>query len=106
MVHEQVKHDEDNFPGIDGHMMKKASLAIRCLNHYVRQKILKTINKQSRMTVKEIYKSLNLQQAAASQHLALLRKAGIVSAGRVGRLVYYSINHKKVDDVKVFLAAL
>jgi len=43
----------------------------------------------SDLTVSEITGGLNVSQPAVSQHLAALRRAGLVSARRAGRFVYY-----------------
>ena len=43
-------------------------------------------------SVGELIQLLGLRQATVSQHLALLRKSGLVSAQRVGQIVWYSIS--------------
>ena len=55
------------------------------------------------MTVTEIYVKLRLEQSVASQHLMILRKAGIVFTQREGKFIYYSINDKRVDDIEGFV---
>jgi DNA-binding transcriptional ArsR family regulator len=51
------------------------------------------------VTVTEIYVHLRLEQSVASQHLAILRKAGIVKTERDGKFIYYSVNHKRVEEI-------
>ena len=46
---------------------------------------------EKEQSVGELAKSLQIRDSAASQHLASLRKDGIVSARRDGHLVWYSI---------------
>ena len=61
---------------IDVLTLKKAALVLRAVNHKLRQQILKLIHQKGRITVTEIYVKLRLEQSVASQHLAILRKAG------------------------------
>ncbi|HKZ47729.1 MAG TPA: metalloregulator ArsR/SmtB family transcription factor [Thermoplasmata archaeon] len=47
-------------------------------------------------TVGEIAESLGLAQAAASQHLALMRRAGLVKTRREGNRIFYRLGDPKV----------
>lgn len=49
-------------------------------------------------TVSELVTALGISQANASQHLAILRDRGIVSARRSGSNIYYSLTSKKVVE--------
>ena len=79
--------------------VKKASLILRAINHKLRQQILKLIDEQGRITVTEIYVKLRLEQSVASQHLAILRKAGYVNTLRDGKFIFYSVNYSRLDQV-------
>jgi DNA-binding transcriptional ArsR family regulator len=91
---------------IDLHNLKKAALVLRAVNHKLRQQILKLIDEHGRMTVTELYVKMRLEQSVASQHLAILRKAGFVKTDRDGKFIYYSINIDRMDEVNKFLADL
>jgi len=91
---------------IDYHSLKKASLVLRSLNHKLRQQIVKIISEDGRITVTEIYVKLRLEQSVASQHLAILRKAGIVSTQRDGKFIYYTINQQRVEALERFVKDL
>jgi hypothetical protein len=84
---------------IDYYNVKKAALILRALNHKLRQQLIKLIEEEKKITVTEIYVRLRLEQSVASQHLAILRKAGIVATERDGKFIYYMINHKRIDEV-------
>ena len=84
---------------IDVIQLKKAALILRAINHKLRQQILKLIHQNGRMTVTEIYVKLRLEQSVASQHLAILRKAGYVSTLRDGKFIFYSVNYSRLDQV-------
>jgi ArsR family transcriptional regulator, virulence genes transcriptional regulator len=81
---------------IDYLNVKKASLVLRALNHKLRQQMLKFLEEQEKMTVTDIYVQLRLEQSVASQHLAILRRAGIVKTERDGKYIYYCINEDRL----------
>ncbi|MEP6952351.1 MAG: metalloregulator ArsR/SmtB family transcription factor [Ginsengibacter sp.] len=92
----------DNEIGIDYHNIKKAAMVLRSLNHKLRQQVIKTIHDANRLTVTQLYVKLRLEQSVASQHLAILRKAGIVSTKRDGKFIFYSINKERIDEINGF----
>ncbi|MBA3675318.1 MAG: helix-turn-helix transcriptional regulator, partial [Chitinophagaceae bacterium] len=47
-----------------------------------------------------------LEQSVASQHLAILRKAGIVSTKRESKFIYYTINKKRIAAIEEFVSKL
>src|ERR1700741_3630370 len=86
--------------------VKKASLILRAINHKLRQQILKLIDEQGKITVTEIYVKLRLEQSVASQHLAILRKAGFVKTERDGKFIYYTVNAARLEDLNKFTESL
>jgi DNA-binding transcriptional ArsR family regulator len=98
--------ENEMLPEIDYHKIKKASLVLRALNHKLRQQIIKTIYDNKRLTVTELYVKLRLEQSVASQHLAILRKAGIVLTEREGKFIFYSINWARIDAINEFVKNL
>lgn len=91
---------------VDFLQAKKASLILRSINHKLRQQIIKLLDEHQKMTVTELYVKLRLEQSVASQHLAILRRAGIVSTTREGKFIYYSVNYTRLNDVVGFVKAL
>lgn len=73
---------------------KKALHILRAINHPLRLEMLKLINNNKRMTVTEVFTQLRLEQAVASQHLAVLRKAGFVVTKRESKFVYYALSYE------------
>lgn len=88
---------------IDVLKIKKAALILRAINHKLRQQIIKMINEQKRITVTELYVNLRLEQSVASQHLAILRKAGFVKTTRDGKFIYYSVNKPRLEELHKFI---
>lgn len=91
---------------VDYHALKKAALVLRALNHKLRQQLLKLIEEEKKITVTEIYVRLRLEQSVASQHLAILRKAGIVNTERDGKFIFYTVNYKRIDEISQFVKDL
>lgn len=84
---------------VDFVSLKKAALILRALNHKLRQQIVKFIDQEKKITVTEIYVHLRLEQSVASQHLAILRRAGVVKTERDGKFIYYSINAERISRI-------
>ena len=85
---------------IDYLELKKSSMILRALNHNLRQSMLKLLEQQTRLTVTEIYIQLRLEQSVASQHLAILRRAGTVKTIREGKYIYYELHNKRLDEIR------
>src|SRR4249920_1198786 len=86
--------------------LKKAAMILRALNHKLRQQIIRILDENKKLTVTELYVQLRLEQSVASQHLAILRRAGIVKTDREGKFIYYAINHERVADIMKCVDAL
>ncbi len=64
----------------------------KALSNPKRLAILKLIQ-NSEKTVSDIVERLHLRQANVSQHLMLLKEAGIISMRRKGKHVYYHLKN-------------
>ncbi len=93
----------DTLVDIDYYNTKKAAMVLRSLNHKLRQAVIKTIHENTRLTVTQLYVKLRLEQSVASQHLAILRKAAIVSTERDGKYIYYTINKDRIAEINLFV---
>ena len=91
---------------IDYAVLKKSVLVLRSVNHKLRQTIIKLLDEQKRMTVTEIYDRLKLEQSVASQHLAILRRTGVVKTEREGKFIFYSVNKPRLAEVSRIIEEL
>src|SRR6201991_1419782 len=98
--------DSGNSLKVDLLNVKKAALVLRAINHKLRQQVLKLIDESGKMTVTEIYVKLRLEQSVASQHLAILRKAGFVKTERDGKFIYYSVSTERLEELNKFVKEL
>lgn len=92
-------HSDNSAVKVDFVNLKKGAMILRALNHKLRQQIVKLVDEKSRITVTEIYVHLRLEQSVASQHLAILRRAGIVKTLREGKFIYYSISTQRIEKI-------
>ena len=79
--------------------LRKAVQVLRAINHKLRQRIISLLEEQESMTVTEIYIKLRLEQSVASQHLAILRRAGVVITERDGKFIKYSIDRSRLSQI-------
>ncbi len=79
--------------------LRKAVLVLRAVNHKLRQRIIDLLEENDSMTVTDIYIKLRLEQSVASQHLAILRRAGVVDTERQGKFINYSLNKDRLAQI-------
>lgn len=79
--------------------LRKAVLVLRAVNHKLRQSIIDLLEENQRMTVTDIYIKLRLEQSVASQHLAILRRAGVVDTERKGKFIFYKLDNDRLTQI-------
>ena len=81
-------------------ILRNARMKIRALNHPLRQRILSLVkSNRNRMNVTDIYVKLRIEQSVTSQHLAILRREGVVNTKRAGRVIWYSVNDSNINQL-------
>lgn len=86
--------------------LRKAVLVLRAVNHRLRQRVIDLLEENDQMTVTDIYIKLRLEQSVASQHLAILRRAGIVVTERQGKFIYYSLDRDRLNQISKLVEEL
>lgn len=95
--------DETNsVPEINYYNIMKSSMVLRALNHKLREQIVAVIQENKRLTVTQLYVKMRLEQSVISQHLAILRRAGIVTTDRDGKFIFYSLNFSRLAAINQF----
>ena len=79
--------------------LRKAVLVLRAINHKLRQRIIDLLEENDKMTVTDIYIKLRLEQSVASQHLAILRRAGVVATERQGKFIFYGLDKERLSQI-------
>lgn len=83
---------------IDEQELELSTKVLRALAHPLRMKILKFIDQQGEINVNKIYSSLELEQSITSQHLRILRNAGLVETERHGKYIHYRLSYPKLSN--------
>ena len=86
--------------------LRKAVLVLRAINHKLRQRMIDLLEEHEKMTVTDIYIKLRLEQSVASQHLAILRRAGVVSTDRNGKFIYYGLDKERLSQISKLVEEL
>ena len=81
---------------------RKALMVIRALNHDLRMEIVEMLQEEP-MSVTDIEIKTREEQSVVSQHLAVLRRAGIVAPERNGKFMIYSIKEQVMEEIAVLL---
>lgn len=82
---------------INKEKLQESSEILRALAHPLRLKILEFIDSNDLINVNKIYNTLKLEQSITSQHLRILRLAGLVETQRDGKFIHYSLNYDKIS---------
>lgn len=91
-----VRVSEDIFELIGkGRNIDEASAAMQAMGHPLRLKILCLVGNQE-LSVLEIVEAVGTTQGNVSQHLAVLRDLGILSARKQANRVFY-----RIDDARI-----
>lgn len=83
----------------------KANL-FKGLAHPVRVRVLEVLSASPEVTVADLLADTGLEASHLSQHLAVLRRHGLVLADRRGSLVFYRLAHPQVADLLTVARAL
>jgi DNA-binding transcriptional ArsR family regulator len=77
--------------------LTKSAEVFKALGDPTRLKITKIIFASQNVCVGMIAKNLSITQPAVSQHLKILKNAGLVNAQKIGYHVHYSLNAEQIS---------
>jgi DNA-binding transcriptional ArsR family regulator len=80
--------------------LEKAAGMLKAIAHPIRISIIQCLEEGEKLTVTEIHRKLNLEQATTSHHLGILRDKGVLTSKREGKNIYYFLKH---ETLKVLL---
>ncbi len=81
----------------DNEKLQLSCEIVRALAHPLRLRILAFIDQNRRINVNKIYGTLKIEQSITSQHLRILRMAGLVHAERSGKFIHYTLNYTRIE---------
>jgi DNA-binding transcriptional ArsR family regulator len=85
------------------------SICFKALGNEKRQQIiLEVFSDCGEHNINEVAKRVNIAQSTASEHLALLKRAGILTSRKVEKEVFHKLNRKGIiaflDNIRATLA--
>ncbi|MBC7110326.1 MAG: helix-turn-helix transcriptional regulator [Archaeoglobi archaeon] len=79
-------------------MLEEKARILKALGHPMRLKIVEFLGSGERC-VCEIVPHLNADQPLVSQHLSILRNAGIVDSERRGNKIFYRLSDRRILEI-------
>jgi DNA-binding transcriptional ArsR family regulator len=79
--------------------LEKAANMLKALAHPLRIAIVNLLDENKTLTVTEIHTRLEIEQAAASHHLGILRDKGLLSCKREGINTFYFLKNEELSNV-------
>ena len=90
---------------LNGAKLDYACDLMRALAHPLRLKILEFIDSNDKINVNVIYNSLGIEQSVTSQHLKIMKLAGVLNCTKNGKYMHYSINYDVVQRAQTAVAS-
>lgn len=84
---------------LDKTILDRTSASLKAIAHPIRLSIIDLLRDGKRMNVTQIYTTLGLEQAVASQHLSILKEKDILDSRRQGKHSYYFLKHPRIVEV-------
>jgi ArsR family transcriptional regulator, arsenate/arsenite/antimonite-responsive transcriptional repressor len=78
----------------------------KALGDPTRLEIISLLSESNKLCVNVIAERMGMSQPAASQHLKILKNAGILEAQKIGLYVHYSINKNKAVEFQNYFDSL
>ncbi len=76
-----------------------AAEMLKSVAHPIRLQIINLLVDYEKKSVSEIHNKLNIEQAATSHHLGILKSKGIVGYERIGKNCYYYLKQKRISSI-------
>lgn len=79
--------------------LELAASKLRAISHPMRIAIIDLLAQDKKLSVTEIYKALDIEQATASHHLNILKNKNILVAKREGKKIFYSLKNMTLTEI-------
>ena len=79
--------------------LELAASKLRAISHPMRIAIIDLLTQDEKLSVTQIYKALDIEQATASHHLNILKNKGVLMSHREGKKIYYSIKNMALTEI-------
>jgi DNA-binding transcriptional ArsR family regulator len=85
---------------LESKKLEEAASKFRAIAHPLRIAIIQMLEKDKQLNVTKIHTRLNIEQAAASHHLSVLKNKGILESRRDGKNTYYMLRPNILNIIK------
>ncbi len=79
--------------------LEMAASKLRAIAHPMRIAVIGLLQENPKLSVTEIYSSLEIEQAAASHHLNILKNKGVLNSKRDGKKIFYSLKNRSLTEI-------
>ena len=79
--------------------LEAAASKLRAISHPMRIAIIELLSGDKHLSVTEIYKTLNIEQATASHHLNILKNKGVLVSKREGKKIFYALRSNTLTEI-------
>ena len=79
--------------------LEMAASKLRAIAHPMRIAVIDLLNEKGKLSVTEIYSALDIEQAAASHHLNILKNKGVLASRRQGKKIFYSLKSVTLTEI-------
>ncbi|MFZ9939608.1 MAG: ArsR/SmtB family transcription factor [Bacteroidia bacterium] len=84
---------------LDEEALQQAHAVFHAISHPIRINLVRILEDYPAQTVTQLQFRLRLAQAVVSVHLAVLRKAGVVTASRSGKNIRYNLDEGMMQTI-------
>lgn len=84
---------------IDVEQLQEKAEMLKAMAHPARIAMIEMLYEDNELSVSEIHKTLDLEQAVASNHLSILKGKNILKCRREGKKMFYSLKVESVHNV-------
>ena len=86
---------------LDEEALVQAHAVFHAITHPIRINLVRILEENPAQTVTQLQFRLRLAQAIVSVHLAILRKAGVVTATRTGKNIRYKLDEGMMQAIQL-----
>lgn len=79
--------------------LELAASKLRAISHPMRIAIIELLTQNKKLSVTDIYKALDIEQATASHHLNILKNKSVLVSTREGKKIFYSIKNMTLTEI-------
>ncbi|ARD46964.1 transcriptional regulator [Sporosarcina sp. P37] len=78
----------------------------KALNDETRRNILTILSEKGSLSASEIHDQFEMSKPSISNHLTILRNAGLVTSEKKGQYIYYTLHTAVLQDLLVWMIKL